>query len=433
MYDAMIVKLTHISRIDGADRIVSAKVHNGSVDIATVIVGIDSKEGDVGIYFSPDTQLSELYCNANDLVAIYDGSGKKISGGYLGKNRRVTAQKFKGVKSEGLFMPLSSLHFTDELHLDSIPLMILGDTFTEINGVEICRKYFNEKTLREQKARTPKKETKVFDFHEHVDTEQLIYRIDDIPSGAHITITEKLHGTSHRVGNVLVKQQLSWVKRFVNWFGRFFGTHDPIFKETAYEIVHGSRRVIIDDSPGYYGSNEFRFTATDKIKDIPPGMIVYGEIVGYAGNTPIMNPHSTKEYKELKKEYGATIVYNYGCNPGECKFYIYRITMNGIDLSWQEVQNWARTLGYEVPYTATSFIYDDREMSKEELLTIVKQYAEDGNIYAKSRHGNHISEGVVLRIDYNDKVWFLKYKSFMFRVLEGITKDSGIVDLEEVS
>ena len=45
--------------------------------------------------------------------------------------------------------------------------------------------------------------------------------------------------------------------------------------------------------------------------------------------------------------------------------------------------------------------------------------------------GKHIREGVCVRIEggLNNKTF--KFKSFEFKVLEGIIKDSGVVDTEE--
>jgi hypothetical protein len=44
----------------------------------------------------------------------------------------------------------------------------------------------------------------------------------------------------------------------------------------------------------------------------------------------------------------------------------------------------------------------------------------------------HLKEGVCVRIDhYGIKPKVYKHKSFNFKVLEGIIKDSGLVDTEE--
>jgi hypothetical protein len=47
---------------------------------------------------------------------------------------------------------------------------------------------------------------------------------------------------------------------------------------------------------------------------------------------------------------------------------------------------------------------------------------------------SHIKEGVVLRIESDQGIQFLKHKSHIFKVLEGISKDDDqAVDIEEIS
>ena len=57
-----------------------------------VVVGLNVKEGDLGIYFPTDTCLGKDFAAANnDLLT------------YFGKNFRVRTQKFRGEKSEGFW------------------------------------------------------------------------------------------------------------------------------------------------------------------------------------------------------------------------------------------------------------------------------------------------------------------------------------------
>ena len=79
---------------------------------ASVIVDLNTKIGDLGIYFPIDLQLSEEYCRENDLVRRKDENGK-AAGGYLDPNKRnIRAMRFRGSPSEGLFLPLDTLAYT---------------------------------------------------------------------------------------------------------------------------------------------------------------------------------------------------------------------------------------------------------------------------------------------------------------------------------
>ena len=78
----------------------------------TICVGIDAAEGDIGVYFPVDGQLSVEYCVQNDLVRRKDENGNP-AGGYLDPEKRnIRAIKLRGEKSDGLFMPLSSFIYT---------------------------------------------------------------------------------------------------------------------------------------------------------------------------------------------------------------------------------------------------------------------------------------------------------------------------------
>ena len=85
---------------------------------ASVIVDLNTKIGDLGIYFPIDLQLSEEYCEKNNLVRKLDENGNNI-GGYLEPNKRnIRAMRFRGSKSEGLFMPLETLVYTGKTQFE---------------------------------------------------------------------------------------------------------------------------------------------------------------------------------------------------------------------------------------------------------------------------------------------------------------------------
>lgn len=91
---AIIAPIT-VSKHPNADRL-----QLGSVFGSQVVVGMDVKSGDVGIFFQEGLQLSDEYAKANDLVRRKDADGN-AAGGFFEENRRVRCQKFRGTKSEG--------------------------------------------------------------------------------------------------------------------------------------------------------------------------------------------------------------------------------------------------------------------------------------------------------------------------------------------
>ena len=93
-YCGYVTKLENVRKHPNADRL-----QLGECFFNTVCVGLEYEEGEVGVYFPCDLQLSEEFCEVNNLVQKYDETGKNI-GGYLDPNkRRITAivYAFEGI------------------------------------------------------------------------------------------------------------------------------------------------------------------------------------------------------------------------------------------------------------------------------------------------------------------------------------------------
>ena len=75
----------------------------------TVCVNLNYYEGQLGVYFPSDLQLSVEFAEANNLLRKKDENGNNI-GGYMDPDKRnVTAIKLRGEKSDGIFLPLECL------------------------------------------------------------------------------------------------------------------------------------------------------------------------------------------------------------------------------------------------------------------------------------------------------------------------------------
>lgn len=391
-----------------------------------VVVGLDTIDNELGVYFNTDGVLETEFCEKNNLFPIYDENGKKIGGGFFDPNKpRVRAQSFRGEKSFGYWTPLKSFLYTKY----DLSLLKEGDTFTELNGHKICHKYINEATRQAgQKASNSRKETVM--FKKHVETEQYRFNKDRIQVGDLITITLKLHGTSHRIAHVLEPIKLNWIQKLIN---RYL----PL-KQNEWTYLNGSRNVILEhsDGNGYYGSDAFRFKAVDRlVGNLYKGETVYGEIVGWVSESkPIMSSVDTSSLgdKSIQRQYGKTMIYQYGCIPGECKFYAYRITRTNedgvvVELPWKSVKQRCDQLGISyVPEIHDSFVFDGELSSLTDLIDANT----DGVDLIDS---SHIREGVVIRVDRGLETFFLKNKSHTFLVLEGVAKESETIDIEEAA
>ena len=415
MYEAYIVKINNLRKHNNADRLQIAEIFNSNV-----IVGLDVKLGDIGLFFPIDGRLGKEYAEINNLVRKKDAQGNEI-GGYLDPEKRnIKAMKLRGERSEGLYMPLESLSkFT------KIDKLKVGDRITTLNGTLICEKYI-PKTNRKRNYtnKNVKKNKKIVQyplFKEHVDTEQLDYNLDQFRKGDTCYITLKMHGTSQRTG-YLPKERKGIFKFFKNKYG----------------IVTGTRRVVLNSidektSGGYYGNDGFRKQYHDYFKDkLKKGETVYYEVVGWVDeNTPIMPSGDNKKIqdKEFTKLYGDKTHFTYGCEKGFSNIYVYRMTMTTeegyvIEYPWELVKLRCEEMQINSVPQLDKFIFT----TKDALMKRVEKYLDITDPVGKT----HIAEGVVVRIDNNKTFKAYKKKGFYFKVLEGLIKESADApDMEE--
>ena len=419
MYEAYITTLKNVQKHSNADKLQIAQCFGNQV-----VVDLSYKENDIGIYFPTDGRLGKEYAEINNLVRKKDENGNSV-GGYLDPEKRnIKAIKLRGEKSDGLFLPITSLE-----KLGDISKLKIGDRITVFNGHLICEKYIprtNKKsTTSNKQIKKKKKEIEFPLFQEHVDTEQLDYNLDEFKKGDLCYITLKMHGTSQRTA-FLPKQNNK------NWFTKL---KDKLLK-TKYDIVTGTRRVVIDNfnkETGFYGNDKFREQWHDFFKGkLEEGEEIFYEVVGYVNDTtPIMPDGDNKKVqdKEFSSKYGSTTRFAYGCPKGFCQAYVYRMTMTTekgyvVEYPWTLVKIRCEEMG--IPYVPEldKFLFT----TKENLLKRVEK-----NLDIPDPIGlTHISEGVVVRNERSKKFKAYKKKGFFFKVLEGIIKDTAeFPDIEE--
>lgn len=429
-----IVKIANIRKHENADRLACTSIFGSNV-----VVGINTQVGEVGIFFGDDIQLSEAFCRNNNLYSDKTLNVNPEAVGYFSPNRRVKSQRFRGEKSEGIFLPLSCLDYLS-CNID----FKVGDFIDQVCGEEICRKYISPKTVKsiqgQGKQKAAKKSLVPF-FKEHMDTEQLDYYLDHIKDGDCLIVTEKLHGTSGRCSNTLAVRKKGRFERLLNWFG----INTP---EYEYKFAVGSRTVVKSvgeeevAGPGFYWFDIWKESSERFRHLLSPGETVYYEIVGYLPDGQlIMNSQSSDklkkllnpdEYDDFLNRYGNTTTFSYACAPKEYDIYIYRISMTSgdgsreYDLSWDQVKERCFELGEKhVPELSRWDNFDVDSIN--ELVEEVKFLAaEPSELFP-----THLREGVCVRIDNRIRPKMLKSKSFIFKCLEGIIKESDVVDIEE--
>jgi len=388
----------------------------GNANGYQVLVSKDTQDNTLGIYFPCDGQLSLEFCKANKLL--------REDGGYFENNRRVKTIKLRGEISEGFWCPIDHLYYIGEEVLNNCRLKI-DHKFTHVGKHKICDKYLTQATrAARSKSKNPKKDT-IPTFPKHYDTEKLRNGINDLSECEVFYFTEKLHGTSGRSAYVQV-ETWPWYRRIFKWIG--------VRPALEWQKVGGTRNCILPDSPSKdeKGKN-YRLEAHRKVSEhLRQNEIVYYEIVGYEGNeTLIMPAHkydtiSSSDQKKLRKKYGDSMKYTYGCEPGEFKVYVYRITYEGKDLSREELETRCKNLGLNV----VPILYKHEGLlSNEEILKKAEELSQGNSILCN----NHIREGVCVNGEKPFKK-AQKYKSWWFCHLEGIRKnDDNYIDPEEIA
>ena len=423
-HKAMVAKITEVIEIPGADKIHVAKVLGENV-----VVSKDWGVGFVGILFPVDVQLSHEMAHHNNLYRESSQNADTQRTGFFEGSRRVRAQPFLKVKSEGFFTDFNALAFTGVNLID----LKIGDSFDELNGVKLCQKYFNEKTLalKDAKPKAKKLNTTPF-FDKHVDSEQFKHYAHMIQPGSLLSFHAKVHGTSARMAHTKVAIQLKPWQEFVNRFV-------PVFPTEKWDYVVGTRNVVINDGSktGFHGSEQFRFDVLDMVKPyLEKGMSIYGEIAGYANGTPIMSKHNVAALKDkaFTKKYGKDdMVYNYGCKEHEFRFHIYRITYlnhegQNIDFTQAQIDKWCHDRGLLGPLEVhPQMVYNGDVRTLQDLVSDLTERPE--LLTEDYIDPSHVSEGIIVRVD-NGKMTpqFYKSKSYAFRVMEGLCQAEDVED-----
>lgn len=445
MYKATVLRVKHVRVHGNADRVLLGTCHGNQV-----VVGLETKEDTLGVYFPCDGQLSEEFCKANNLfrdpTKNKDGKAKP---GMFDDNRRVRAQKFRGEISDGFFVPVT---YFDYMFNGKYPSdFIEGFEFDTMDGVPICNKYVNQKTIgaANQKVKTGRKAKTSVMFKEHFDTAHFGKHVNDIPYNTKLIVTEKIHGTSGRIGHVQVDREMGFIETLIN---KFFPTIPY-----KWDYLNGTRRVVLGESPNQtsFHDNGIREQAMLLFKEnLRRGETVYFEIVGFEPDgkniMPSVDIRKVKDVefeKKWRRDTNYTMSWTYGCAEKTCKIYVYRMTQTNVDgesfdYTWDDLKKRCSEIGVEhVPEILVT------TLDKIEANLLKADYAnnvvEDADIRAElvrivEEAGNgsslldvdHIKEGVCIKVDGGNTY---KHKTFEFKLLEGIIKDSGVVDPEEAN
>ncbi len=384
-----------ISRVDEIHPIPDAhSIVKAVLGTDTVVVGADTKVGDIVAFFPVGSCISPTYLGANNLfeAAYYDHNSNRddyatlkasieslmgradkteedlsqlqvMQGrlkhmvGFFNVQGRVRALKLRGQVSMGYVAPVSTLEKAWPELRTTIWSQHLGKSYDMVGSDLVCWKWVPAvKSTSEPNDpagykmpwyKRGMRNLKKFDrlipgfFKQHYDTAILERNAHLINPTDDITLTVKVHGTSVILANLPVRKQLNWWYKLLKKLG-------CSVDETEFGEIYSTRRVIqnkyinpratrANNEPG----NEYQAVNEDFIGFLTPGMTVYGEIAGYKPNgKPIQAPKG--------------ITHDYGCLPGQYVFMPYRITetgMNGEVTEWsvKQVNEWTAMVKEMLP------------------------------------------------------------------------------------
>lgn len=423
---AYITRIKNVQKHSNAD-----KLNIGTCFGNQVIVSLDTQEDTLGVYFATDCQLGVEYAEQNNLLRKKDEAGNNI-GGYLDETKRnIRALKLRGEMSDGLFIPLGSLTaFTD------ISKLTEGESVDVLDGVVIAQKYIPKRNASAYSVKNGLKKLafKPVDyplFEQHVDTSQYAYNRHVFKEGDVITLSLKMHGTSGRTAHTIKRTYPE-----PNLWNQILKALKikPTFTD-SYGIVTGSRRVVLDNYDGsFYGSDGFREKYHKLFENkLKKGETVYYELVGYTetGASIMSECNNAKtQDKTFIKQYGATTVFSYGCEPGENELYVYRMSLTNEDGETVEYPTWlikqrCEEMNVNMVPVLDQFLY----ATPEDLEERVNKHFDGPDPVGLT----HLREGIILRIENRSRFTAFKHKNFYFKVLEGIVKDAGVLDAEDAA
>lgn len=400
-YCATVVKIKNIIKLENCDNVVATTVFGFQA-----IIGKDHAVGDFGLVFPAETQLSEEFCRENNLFRHSEKNNNPEAKGYIEDNRRIKAVKFRGHASSCLFMPLESLSYL----VDDGVEFSEGDEFDTIGDKEICQKY--EVPRRAGSYVPQQKKASRVDLKympEHYSTDNYFKNDRNIKPDQQIILTQKLHGTSIRIANTIVKRRLTLRDRLASFLG-------VKIKEYEYDYVFASKRVIKDinnpDQNHFYDEDIWTKEGAKLKGIIPENFILYGELIGWT-------------------ETGAPIQrgYTYGLPSGICRLYIYRVAFVNesgliVDLSFDQVKEFCLQRGLNYVPELWRGKHEDFKPT-DYLDKVFKPIYPD----CLPVEPGTVDEGVCVRIDAIIPTIY-KAKSPLFFEHETKLMDEGVIDLE---
>ena len=407
-YCFTVVKITNIIPLDNCDNVVHTSIFGN-----LVVVSKDTKINDIGLFIPPETEIMRNFLSANNLYSNTSLNDDPNKFGFFPNSGRVKTLQFRGHKSQGFFIPLSSLNF---LNLPDNELPQVGDSFDELNGILLCRK-FSPLDFSTIKNKCVGDKVIPTQFRFHTDTPHLGRNIANLTPDSMISITEKLHGVSGVSSYILCNKNLSLFKKILKKLS--FNIND-----SYYDYIYSSRNQIKNPelNPIHSQNNIWELAHNSLIPFLQKGMTLYYEIVGYLPTGKLIQDK-----------------YDYSNSYKQFSIYIYRITHTNLDgqvfeFSAKQVQTFCRLHNLNpVPelfygYAKHFFPFDYHSPDwNNQFLDYLSSIIESNCEICTNKVPR---EGVVIRLEGFNHLVSFKLKNFLFDKYESSLLDKNYIDLE---
>lgn len=476
-YCCTIVRLGEILEIPGAKTIAKTIV-NGR----TIIVSKNQKEGDIMFYVSNESQINADFLSVNNQFhdiernancgeieqyliehpELSDEEKKeylKYNRGYFNEHGRVKMTRMFNEVSMGYLFPLEFMvKWCPKMLFGFILADMVGYQFDTVNGENFVKPYVPYKRVKEFKGNkviSPK--LAQYDrlvpgqFEFNYSTNLFELNMHRFYPETPVIISNKIHGTSFIIGNVLTNKPL-WGGLYEKIF-----IYLPKFlqkTEKVYDVIYSSRKAIKNQfirrgKVGYSADLDATFDKYyELLKNyIPEGYTMYAEIFGYhEGLNSFIQP--------LLKGY------DYKCEPGKNKIMPYRVTITSEtgykkELEISEVIKFTRDLKNKALANEDYDVYDrifELDIMYEGRLCdlypeIDKTCHWNENFLERIKNDTYRfgmeldeplcrnkvpREGLVFRVINDPVPEAFKLKTIKFLEKEGKAVDKGIIDAESI-
>lgn len=389
-YNATLIKVDKLHDLPNLDKLKAIQYAGFSalVDWSSV------KVGDLVLFIPTLTSISPEYLRDHNLYSSKSKNKDTEVSGYFPNSGIVKAIKLKKNISNAFVVKYEDFlkYYGFDHRPDTPNPLEIGMSFNEVDGKVFCFKY--EPPTTQSSNPSEKKEDRKY-IPEHFDTHQFLREVNSYEDNDQVYITQKLHGTSVILGHTYVSKELSFIERLLS---KFLGISNS--REMGY--LASSRRVIKTKNTSanhYYGSDIWSECLKRYEQQIPKNYLIYGEIIGWIGDTPIQKG------------------YTYNLPTGQWELYVYRVAFINedgmvVDLSFESMQAFCNQQGFKVvPLLEKTTA---KKMIEEYEKYLDKVYSTTYKNAVSLSDKDSVDEGVVIRRDDYPTPYNTKLKSPLF-------------------